>query len=378
MKITTKNFTKESGWDTPLNVTDKENLVILVFGNDESILIELKTKYIKAHIAGCSTSGQINGMELTDKTTCTFIELEKTKVKSVYMEGLSYKNSFEYGANLINNLNSSDLVGMLLFTEGLDVNGMKLAEGIASINNKVKVAGGTAGDNLEFKQTWVYANGRKINNGLVALAFYGDSIVFNLGSESGINPIGVEKKITKSIDNVIYTIDDKPALDLYLEWFKGESVDSLGKIILQCPVEISSNFSKEEGLVRTPIQFSEKDRSITYTGAVPEGKYIRLMRANVSDMVEAAEAIIFKTWGRVPEDTLKNKEILNLLVSCSARKAVLQTEVEDEFFMSGKESRKTKTTQVGFYSYGEFNRVNEDKGVEFLNQTMTIASIYEK
>lgn len=382
MEIITNTYNQ--GWKKEFTIDDDFDVAVLFFGNDDTAFSVIKDKYKKAHIVGCTTSGEIDGNTFHEGSMCTVLKMHKTRLKTVVIKDINYENSFDYGKRAMTQLIeeesflSEKLNGVLLFTDGLNVNGAKVAEGIASINSIVKVAGGTAADNLAFERTHVFSH-EKIGGALVALGFYGEDIVFELGSKSGVEPIGIEKKITHAENNVLYSLDGEPALDVYKKWFKNFSTDNeLRASLLECPVEISSNFQKEEGLVRTPIDLNEKDGSIRYTGEIPQGKSLRMMRADIEGMVSASEEIVEETWGKISKKDQNDNSILSLLVSCSGRKAVLKTEVEDEFFNANKNIKNKNSAQVGLYSYGEYNRVNEEKGVEFLNQTMTVVCIYEK
>lgn len=375
MKIT-KMFCDQSGvWDKDFDIQDSEKNVILVFGNDSDKALELFKKFPKSTMVGCSSSGEIYGDRLREGgLLATFLCFEDVVVSSLSLPFEGYDDSFRVGQKAMSYLNESkNLKGVLVFSEGLTINGAKLAEGMHSSNSQgAVICGGTAGDYFKFEETWVYHQGEKKPNSVVVLGLCGDNVGFNCGSNSGITSLGVEKKITKASKNVLYTMDDKPAFEVYKEWFNGIDTD-MNELLLQCPVEISKNFSQEEGLVRTPISFNEEEGSVTFTGEIPEGKYLRMMRANIDKMIEAAERAAQSSWSKV---AAHRGEVLNLLISCSGRKALLNTEIEEELFESNRMIQGHSAEQVGFYSYGEITQVN--KRTEFVNQTMTVVSLYEK
>ena len=164
-------------------------------------------------------------------------------------------------------------------------------------------------------------------------------------------------------------------MDVYKEWFKGFEIEDFDALLIQCPIEISKNFNKEEGLIRTPIQYNEEEGSVTFTGEIPQGKSLRMMRADIDEMVDASSQAVKDSLSKM-EDESDDGKIVNLLISCSGRKALLGSETEDELFDSNKISKDKNSKQVGFYSYGEFTSVNDRS--EFVNQTMTVISIKEK
>lgn len=373
-----KNVYVNGSWKDDFTLQDTKNTAVLFFGNDYDAFLALKEVYKNAKLVGSSSSGAINGDSLHEGSLCMVMEMEKTELKTITLNNINYNNSYEYGVTAMSSLmEKENLKGVLLFTEGLDVNGAKVAEGMASVNSQVKVAGGTAADNLEFVETFVYSED-KYAKSLVALGFYGDDIEFQLGSQSGVKALGIEKKVTKSENNVLHSLDGEPASEVYKNIFKHKKIEELKSSILECPLIISSDFKKEEGLVRTPILLDEENQTVTFTGEIPEGKSVRFMRADLESMIEASENVSVTSWDKVPVEVQKNDSVLHLLISCSGRKAVLKEDTEDEFYASNKLVKNDKSYQVGFYSYGEYNRVNEEKGVEFLNQTMTATCIYEK
>lgn len=375
MQVNNYYFNEENVQNVKVENHSNDSL-ILIFGNNLELFKNVLTKFNSKNIVGCSSSGEIINEELLENgISITVIDFKDTKVKTTLVPFKDYDDSFASGEKVMNNLNQEDLKGVLLFSEGLNINGAKLIEGLESKNNHAAViGGGTAGDYLEFNETWVYHNGEKVNNAIVAVGLYGKNLNLSFGSSSGIKALGVEKKITKASKNVLYTIDNKRAFDIYSEWFKGFGIHDFEELLLQCPVEISKNFQTEDGLVRTPISYNKEDGSITFTGEIPEGKYLRMMRADINEMIDASNEAVQKSMARLNQDDSNN--VLNLIVSCSARKALLGTETEDELIEANMVSEKFKAKQVGFYSYGEFTNVNNKS--EFVNQTMTVISIEEK
>src|SRR5207247_9436389 len=97
-------------------------------------------------------------------------------------------------------------------SDGLAINGSDLATGLNGYG--ISVTGGLAGDGTRFGKTWVMADAAARSGCVAAIGFYGE-IVVKSGCFAGWQEFGAERKITKSVGNVVSEIDNQPALALY-------------------------------------------------------------------------------------------------------------------------------------------------------------------
>jgi len=126
-------------------------------------------------------------------------------------------------------------------------------------------------------------------------------------------------------------------------------------------------------VVRTILSVNEQEQSLTFAGDIPQGSYVRLMKANTDRLVDgaitAAENTVKPLLGTSPE--------LSLLISCVGRKLVLKQMIEEEI-EGVREVLGDKSTFAGFYSYGEISPFTLDAKCELHNQTMTITTFSER
>jgi hypothetical protein len=298
MKSRTFLFSNEK-WNKPLpefKVSDQT--CVVVFGNNKDVIAKIQRDYPGLNLIGSMSSGNIyNGAQYESTTdthhnlVLTYWEFETTKVKIYWNEYSGYDFSFKAGAEIMNKFDPEQLAGIFVLSEGLNVNGAKLAEGMQSLNHtSIPIIGGLSADNLKFEETMIYTPDGPKNTAVAAIGFYGREFHMIAGSKSGVTPFGVERKITKSEKNVLFELDDKPALDVY-ESFLGDESAKLPASGLHFPVEISSNFDQKEGLLRTPIMIDRQLKTITFTGEIPEGEYLRLMFAQLDSLTNAAEQV---------------------------------------------------------------------------------------
>lgn len=375
-----RKWTKDVGWVTisDNNLKDSAQLVFL-FGEtsllkDPKNLETVKGFYPNAHILAGSTAGEIIGTQVLDNSLVvtavyfkdTQLGLAKTKIEKM-------EDSQMAGEKLANSLQKEGLIHVLVISDGLHVNGTKLVNGlIANLPKDVVVTGGLAGDQDRFKETVVGLDSIPETDTIAVVGFYGTNIKIGYGSMGGWDPFGPERLVTKSNNNVLYELDGQSALELYKKYL-GDQAKGLPASGLLFPLSLRRE-GKETGLVRTILSVNEKDGSMTFAGDIPEGYYVRLMKANFERLVDGAEGA-----ANMSHEALGTSiPDLAILISCIGRKLVLKQRTEEETERVQEVLGKT-TTMTGFYSYGEICPVAPtEKQCELHNQTMTITTFSER
>lgn len=380
MKLFTVNYTKASGWSVEtFPEVDSERTLIIIFGSPSYFdgagpIAELKAFYKQSKFTGCSTAGEIFEDKISDDSlTVAIMQFDKSDVHVVTAKIDDAVHSESVGRKLGNDLKKDNLKHVIVFSEGLNVNGSELAKGFDSVlTSKIKVSGGLAGDGSAFKQTWVMAQDKPVRNTISAIGFYGDSLEIGCGSQGGWDTFGPERIITKSKGNIVMEIDGEPALDLYKRYL-GDRANELPSSALLFPLSIRKNFSAEEKLVRTILSVDEKNKTMTFAGDVPEGWCAQLMRANMDRLIEGASGAALSANST---EQVANGDTLAIAVSCVGRRLVLGERTEEEVEAT-LHSYPAGTKQIGFYSYGELT-TDGFQPCSLHNQTMTITSISEK
>jgi hypothetical protein len=360
------------------NFVDTNKCQLLIGFGEKRLLLEqpiyeeLKKKFPNASIALCSTAGEIFSSEvLNDSLTLTAIEFEKTKVQSANINISQYKSSFEAGVAIIQKLDQKDLKYVFVLSDGGMVNGSELVRGIETIiNHKIPVTGGLAGDGTDFQSTLVGLNEKPKTGNIVAVGLYGNYIKIGHGSMGGWEMFGLEKKITKSISNELFEIDNANALDIYKEYL-GKYANELPSSALLFPLSIKLNES-ENPIVRTILSINNETKSMIFAGDVPEGSKVRFMKANFDKLIDAASDAAENSLVNLKESTPK----LAILISCVGRKIILDKRIDEEV-EAVINVLGTDAVITGFYSYGEISPLHPNTKCELHNQTMTITTFDE-
>ncbi len=356
---------------------DKANLVFY-FGEralieDGAVFQALKQKYPNAIIIGCSTGGEIFDNDFHEESVVSIaIQFEKTPIRACSMEITEVGQSFENGVSLGKQLNERDLKAVFVLSEGLIIDGSKLTQGISqAIGPHIPITGGLAGDGSHFGKTVVGLNSTPRQGQIVAVGFYGDHIRFGHGSMGGWDIFGPTRIITRSEGSVLYEIDGKPALDVYKRYL-GHLSERLPASALTFPMTIHHIDDPKTTVVRTILSVNEDDKSMNFAGTIPEGHVAQFLRGTLKHLVEGAENAALQSL----EGISNTSGSLAIMISCIGRKLLMGQRVIDEIDAVSNVF-KGKTSQIGFYSYGEISPHAQSGFCELHNQTMTITTLSE-
>ncbi|WP_298502302.1 FIST N-terminal domain-containing protein [uncultured Maribacter sp.] len=377
MKIQQAVKKENSLWEFVGSNEDLQNPLVLVFGNrflleNENIYEEIRSIYPNGEIVFGSTSGEILGDNVMDNTLClTAIEFQKSSFVVKKANIKTYNGNVELlGTELLKKLPEENLRHIFVVSEGSTINGSTLIMGLEKfLSKKVTISGGLCGDDSRFEKTIASYNNNPKEGEIIVIGLYGESLEVSCANYGGWTAFGPERIVTKSENNVLFELDEKPALDLYKQYL-GDKVKDLPEAALLYPLSVKVK-DQEETIVRTILNINEKENSMTLAGDIPEGSIVQLMMSTVDDIVEGAY-----TAAEYAMRDRKAKPELALLVSCVGRKLVMdqrsEEEVEEVIEVIGNQAKVS-----GFYSYGEMAPFAGQNKCRLHNQTMTLTLISE-
>lgn len=378
MKIESLIYKPQHGWskDLPLHLNSEDTLA-LVFADPEFASIPepiqaLSQQFPESHIVGCSTAGEIRDAAILDGSIALAIaQFEGTRLKSVSQKLKHATDSYTCGVSIGKALADEALSAVLILSVGTDVNGTEMVNGInAELPAHVPVTGGLAADGERFEHTWVLHGDKIDERSVVAVGLYGERIKVGFGSMGGWDIFGPLRKITRSTANVLYELDDRPALDLYKEYL-GERASDLPATALLFPLTLHLSEPENRSVVRTVLGIDEKDKSMIFAGDIPQGSLAQLMKANFDRLIDGAMGAAVQA--RNPLTGFA--PVLSIAISCVGRRLVLGSRTEEEL-EAVLEALPPGTTQIGFYSYGEISPTASGF-CDLHNQTMTLTTISE-
>jgi hypothetical protein len=378
MKLEQRVWTKANGWShrDESDIQGEVQLVIIFAAAEilkkKNLFEDIRIKYPKAHLFGCSTAGEISGTSVSDNAlVATAIHFEKTEIMGAELALSSAANSFEAGRMLAQSIKREGLRHVFVLSDGLSVNGSELVKGLAgNIPEGVTITGGLAGNGDRFEETYVFWDNPPSRNTLAILGLYGNNLKVGYGSMGGWDPFGPERVITRSRENLLYELDGQSALDIYKKYL-GEHADGLPATGLLFPLSIRTK-NGETGIVRTILAVNEEEKSMTFAGDIPQRAFARFMKANFERLIDGASGAAVRSRERLGESSPE----LAILISCVGRKLVLKQRIEEEV-EAARDALGGAPALTGFYSYGEISPFISGEASALHNQTMTITTFTE-
>jgi diguanylate cyclase (GGDEF)-like protein/PAS domain S-box-containing protein len=344
------------------SIVDNSSLLIQIFTSLNkrksiaSMLDNISNMLPNSTIIGCTTDGEImNGKVSTQKTIINFTQFEYTKLKSKVVK--HKENGFYSGQTLARELIEDNTQILIAFVDGLHTNGEKFLEGINRVNSSIKIAGGLAGDGAYFSRTFIFTQDDIITKGAVGVTLNSDRLHIHTDHSFNWQKIGRELTITSADNNIVYTINNRTAVDTYSHY--------LGKIIARRLPAVGIEFpliTKRNGLIVARAVLGKRDDgSLIFGGDFYEGEKVYFGYGNAQKILSQSQKVFRSVQNSNPESIF--------IYSCMARRRFMPTQVELETI-----PLQQLAPTSGFFTYGEFYT---HKSKELLNQTMTLVALSE-
>jgi hypothetical protein len=259
---------------------------------------------------------------------------------------------------------------IIAISSGLTVDAEQIIAGVKSVDMDIPLYGGLAGDDLTMQSSFVFSNAGQYNIGIAGLIFDGDKIEIHGVATSGWDNIGIEKTITKSKGNVVYTIDDEPAVDVFVKFFQfKDNVETEAQVIARNFAQYPLQMKKDNGniVLRAPLMVDIESRALIFAGGIPEGSKVKFSVPPGFDLIEKTSDEVSLIKNDMPEaDAL-------IMFSCKARHMALGPMTADE-----AESIRGIWGKplIGFFTYGEIG-ASKNSSCDFHNETCSMVILKE-
>ena len=331
-------------------------------------------------IIGATSSGEfINGHQSEGETAIILFDINKNDY-CILFEDIGERTLNDAATNMANaalqkfNKPAFILFSTIMSASGKMIDGETLIRSIEkTVGQHVNMFGGMAGDDITFTGTYVFTYDRSTDYGMVSLILNEDKIKLYGMAISGWKPMGILRTITQSENNLIYTIDDQPALDIYMRFLGKEKssdddqvkfFDSIG---IHYPFQIERE--NREPMMCNPIGYSREKGALICESNVAQGSKFRFSTPPDFDIIETVinKANELKNEVQAEADAL-------LIFSCAGRLSALGPMAQDE---NEGLAAVWNAPMAGFYTYGEFGRAINGKH-EFHSTTNSWVALKEK
>lgn len=260
---------------------------------------------------------------------------------------------------------------LMLFTDGKVRDQETILRGCYEVvGASIPFVGGAAGDGWKMDQTLVIANDKVSPNAVVGVAIASEAPL-SVAYGHGWQKTGEPMIVTRSEHGRVYTLDDKPAMDAYLdrlgappEAYTDET--AFRDFALARPLGIQRRSGVEARNLSTGIDL--EGRSIGSAGAIDHGGLTWAMTGDEASILAATDSVCSAALAG-----LGDRELIGMItLSCAALRAVLGDEgIQRENERIAKWARDAPF--AGFYTYGEIARIRGIDG--FHNQTLAVLAI---
>lgn len=299
---------------------------------------------------------------------------------TILMEDLKGNDLEAIAKNLAKNaLNKFKDPGFILCTNGMSVDNIILDGDLIIrsieevIGPDVNITGGMAGDDWMLKSSFIFTHGIETNLGIAALVFDQENVSLKGMAISGWKPIGISRTITKCEGTFLHTIDNKPALDMYLKYLGATYDDNQDQYHLFENVAQHYPFlvERESGasMMATPMMVDKESKALVCDVSLRQGSKLSFTMPPDFDFVEE----VLDKARALKDQTIASAEAM-LIFSCAGRVTTLGplANLENQGL-----AEVWQTPMVGFYTYGEFGRALHERP-EFHSTTNSWVVIKEK
>lgn len=338
----------------------------------EKVTKKLSKKGIQ--VFGATTSGEfIDGDIEEGSITVMLLDINSDYFKLVFLETGTH-STYE-NAKIIGGEGRNTFVepAFIIVSGWLSNDGENIVNGISEgFGGEVTIFGGMAGDDLSLEGPVVFTKGKSSDKGLLALIIDRDKIEINGIATCGWKPIGTTKVITKSEGNIVYTIDDQPALDMIIKYLGVDYDFDTGKeIVTQIGAYYPLQMERDgvAPVMRTAMLANREDRSLICAGNIPQGSKIKFSLPPDFDAIEK----VVEECTELKNQTEHQADAL-IMFSCISRHLsfgiLMSEEIEQVQNVWG-------APMIGFFTYGEFGKSKTGKH-EFHNNTCCIVALKER
>lgn len=327
--------------------------------NTLELLEYLSKRLPNSHIIGTSTDGEIIDASVQNNTVIlSFTLFESTSLSSIAIT--LEEGSLEAGKQLAFEANGFGAQVIIVFTNPFETNGDLFMQGFSEYAHNIVLAGGMAGDNGRFQSPYVISGFNVHEKKVVAVMMKGDQLRVNNGYSFHWLPIGPTFTVTHSIDNRVYTLNDKPILDVYRDYLGDSVADTLPSVGVAFPIV----YEKEGKLIGRAPLIPLDDGSLGFGGSIPQGSKVQFGIGNANLILEASRETFNSCLTQSPESIF--------VYSCMARRRFLGESIGME-----TASLSTISPVSGFFTYGEFFTDQKSGQSALLNETMSFLILAE-
>jgi len=377
MQVKTVIATSVLEFKEKLNILEQEGFypsLAIIFSHSEFDNIDIGCFLTdkKIDFIGCSSAGEIvGGIVYAESISVVFFDMDRSKY-FVFKQNIEEEQSYQEGLILGEKAKEKFENPAFISIFGMDLHAECLLDGLReSLNDEPLIYGGMAADDTEAGTPYTFTDNASQPSGFHTIIIDNDQIEMNGLATAGWKAIGIEYTITKGKDNIVYEINNEPALDFFTDFFglytnPSTQTHAVSTVNSQYPLQIIRG---NETVLRSPFRSNVKEKTFSLTGPIKQGEKFKFSIAPSFDVIEDT----IKEFNKFKENMEGIPDAV-ILFSCKARHWAFGPMIEDEVEALGK---LWDVPFHGFFCFGELGK-NKDKSVHFFNETCCLMTLKDK
>ena len=331
-------------------------------------------------LIGCSTAGIIlsNSIETRGGAVLAIASDEMKFADGFvdHIESMSPQNvGMELARRCLNDFGAHGRQVFVFFVDSRFKNISPLLKSIqGTLGNIFPVVGAGSCSHLQDKDAFKIYRNRVLTNA-VSGVIMGGHMTVGVGSQHGWRPLGKPRTITGATDNIIESIDGRPAYDIYEQYFEEEAAQLRGRQSEQMSILYPLGIFIEESrnyLLRNAVDI-RSDGSIVCQGDIPQGTRVHLMIGNKESCKQAARSAAEEA-----HQNLLGKDPKLIIVLESMSRLKLLGRMAFQEIVKIKEIFGSRIPILGMYTNGEVSPMQSAerfKRPHLQNESITVLAI---
>lgn len=347
-------------------------IIFLSVSQDKKAISKLFDAY-NITIFGATTHGEFTEEEIGEKSIVALLLDMKKEHFKVYYEDFATNPPREVTQEIAKQaLKEFNNPSFFIVGSHMETDAEGLLRGFQdSIGAAVEVYGGMAGDDFSFTRQFVFSNHFSSDRGIVAVALDAAKIKIRGRAICGWKPMGIERTVTKSEGNKVFSIDNIPILDITkkfsgIENFTPENEQLFREVSTTFPLQLQR--AKGNPVMRPGLILDWEEGSMSCSGTVPQGSKVRFSLPPDFDILEE----VIKGCEELKSQKMPQADAV-VLFSCAGRLTtfgpLMINEVKGVFNV-------WKSPMVGMFSNAELAR-STDGDLELHTMTTCVVALKE-
>jgi hypothetical protein len=350
------------------NVHPQAGILFCSVDLDHTIILSaIRAAYPAIQLVGCTTDGELSSAAgfTEDSLTLMVIAADNVEIRAGSGRDAAHRGE-DAGREAASTARSGLLCQAgeeqfaIILADPLNAGITDIDRGIQGIlGHTFPIIGGASAAHSKQRRTFQFCNGLVLTDAVVLLLFAGP-VVFSCGIKGGHAPLGPMEPVTLAKNNVLYRIDDKPAVE-YFQKYTGKY-----DLFMNYCLAVYEK-GRESFYVRSAPSSDARMGTVTLNGCVPEGAMVQIGTADRNTIIQSCNESILRALATYPGQ----HPAAALFFSCAGRKMIMGTQIVQE--VKAVQRHLSEIPFTGFYCYGEFGPL--EKGEPYMFHGTTFVTL---